>query len=203
MTNFDSQFPETQASLLMQLHDGENAEAWLEFVAIYRPVIYRLARRRGLQDADSQDLAQQVLLSISRSIKHWEKNDESVRFRHWLRRVAKNAICNALTRQPQDRAGGGSSAQKILDEQAAPDPFAARELELEHRRELFLRAAAVVKTDVATETWQAFQLAVIEGLSIEEVAARLKKSVGAAYAARGRVINRLRQVVDQMEQYKS
>lgn len=203
MTNFDSQFPETHASLLLQLQAGGNHEAWLEFVSTYRPIIYRLARRRGLQDADSQDLAQQVLVSISHAIEHWQKNDESVRFRHWLRRVAKNAICNALTRQPKDRAGGGTSVHNLLEEQAAPDQLLVRELELEHRRELFLRAAAVVKTDVAADTWQVFQLAVVEGLPIEDVAARLNKSVGAAYAARGRVMNRLRQVVNEMEMHES
>lgn len=203
MTIFDSQFPETHASLLLQLQAEGNHEAWLEFVSIYRPIIYRLARRRGLQDADSQDLAQQVLISTSLSIEHWQKNDESVRFRHWLRRVAKNAICNALTRRPKDCASGGTSVQNFLKEQADPDQYLARELELEYRRELFLRAAAAVKTDVAAETWQAFQLAVVEGLHIEDVAARLNKSVGAAYAARGRVMNRLRQVVDEMERRES
>ncbi|ADB15000.1 RNA polymerase, sigma-24 subunit, ECF subfamily [Pirellula staleyi DSM 6068] len=203
MTNSDSQFPETHASLLLQVQAGDSQEAWLEFVSIYSPIIYRLARRRGLQDADAQDLAQKVLISISRSIEHWQKNEESVRFRHWLRRVAKNAICNALTRQPKDRAGGGTSLQNFLEERADPDHFQARELELEHRRELFLRAAAAVKADVAAETWLAFQLAVVEGLPMEEVAARVNKSVGAAYAARGRVMHRLRQVVDEMEQRES
>lgn len=203
MTQFDSQFPETEASLLLQLQAGGNHEAWQEFVSIYRPIIYRLARQRGLQDADAQDLAQQVLLSISRSIAQWQKSNESVRFRHWLRRVAKNAICNALTRQPRDRAAGGTSVQNLLAEQADPDQFVARELELEHRRELFLRAAAVVQTSVAADTWQVFQLAVIEGLPIEEVAARLGKSVGAAYAARGRIMHRLHLTVDQMELQES
>ncbi|MFO0820036.1 MAG: sigma-70 family RNA polymerase sigma factor [Pirellulales bacterium] len=203
MTNSDSQFPETHASLLLQLQNSGNQEAWLEFVSIYRPIIYRLARRRGLQDADSQDLAQQVLISVSRSIEHWQKSDESVRFRHWLRRVAKNAICNALTRQPKDRAGGGTSAQNLLEEYADPDPSVTREFELEYRRELFLRAAAVVRADVAADTWQAFQLAVVEGVPIEDVASRLNKSVGAAYAARGRVMNRLRQVIDELERHET
>lgn len=203
MTKSDSEFPETRASLLVILQAGGDADAWREFVTIYRPIIYRIARRHGLQDADAQDLTQQVLLSISGSIERWQKRDESVRFRHWLRRVAKNAICNALTRGPKDRAVGGTSMQNSLEEHGEEDEELAREIEFERRRELFLRAASVVKTDVATDTWQVFQLAVIEGLAIEEVAAALNKSVGAAYAARGRVMNRLRRLVDDMEQQES
>ena len=203
MTKSDSEFPETRASLLVILQAGGDADAWREFVTIYRPIIYRIARRHGLQDADAQDLTQQVLLSISGSIERWQKRDESVRFRHWLRRVAKNAICNALTRGPKDRAVGGTSIQNSLEEHGEEDEELAREIEFERRRELFLRAASVVKTDVATDTWQVFQLAVIEGLPIEEAAATLNKSVGAAYAARGRVMNRLRRIVDEMEQQES
>ncbi|MFK7735357.1 MAG: RNA polymerase sigma factor [Pirellulaceae bacterium] len=202
MTKSDSEFPETRDSLLVQLQAGSDAEAWREFVTIYRPIIYRIARRRGLQDADAQDLAQQVMVSISGSIERWQKRDESVRFRHWLRRVAKNAICNALTRDLKDRAIGGTSIQNLFEEHTEDNEELAREIETERRRELFLRAASVVKTDVAADTWQVFQMAVVEGLVIEEVAARTNKSVGAAYAARGRVMSRLRRLVDEMEQHE-
>ena len=81
-------------SLIAQVRDPLNREAWEQFACIYRPVIYRLAHRKGLQDADAQDLAQQVLISVSLAIGRWEKSDNSVRFRHWLRRVARNAFGN-------------------------------------------------------------------------------------------------------------
>ena len=45
--------PDTRESLLIRLGDPANDAAWREFLEIYRPVIYRLACRQGLQDADS------------------------------------------------------------------------------------------------------------------------------------------------------
>ena len=57
-----------------------------------------------------------------------------------------------------------------------------------------------MKTDVAADTWHVFELAVVEDVPIEEVASRVNKFVGAAYAARGRVMNRLRCLVEDMEQ---
>lgn len=203
MTKSDSEFPDTRASLLLQLQAGVDHDAWQEFVAIYRPIIYRLARKRGLQDADAQDLSQQVLVSIAGSIAKWHPHNESARFRHWLRRVARNAISNALTRRPRDLATGGTSIQGVLEGRADEENDLSREIELEHRRELFLRAATSVRTDVSADTWQVFQLAVIEGHLIEEVAMRMNKSVGAAYAARGRVMNRLRRLVEEMERRES
>ena len=87
-------FPETRESLIVQVKDPSNRLAWERFVAIYQPVIYRIAIARGLQDADAHDLTQQVLIAVASSIGRWEKSGETKRFRHWLRRVARNAIVN-------------------------------------------------------------------------------------------------------------
>ena len=203
MTKSDNEFPDTRASLLLQVQAGDDPKAWDEFVAVYRPIVYRLARRRGLQDADAEDLAQQVLVSIAHSIEGWQKRDESVRFRHWLRRVAKNAILNMLTRGPKEWAAGSTSVHEFLHHQGADDSGLAQELELEYRRELFFRAAARVKSEIATDSWKVFELAVIEDIPIEQVAATLGKSVGAVYAVRSRVMKRLRRYVEEMEKHES
>ena len=192
-------FPETRESLLVRVRSPENREAWDQFVLIYRPVIYRLARYRGLQDADAQDLVQQVLIAIAGAICSWEKANESVRFRHWLRRVARNAIINALTRRPQDLATGGSSVQELLLEHPQCDAEAEARIELEYRRELYLRAARMVRGDFDAETWQAFELTVIDERSVNEAAADLGKSVGTVYAARSRIMRRLREAVRELE----
>ena len=67
-----TEFPDTQSLLLANIQSLENREAWAEFVQIYRPVIYRMARRRGMQDADAQDLSQDVLVRVSKAIDRWE-----------------------------------------------------------------------------------------------------------------------------------
>lgn len=189
-----TQFPETRDSLLVQVQDPLNREAWDQFSLIYRPVIYRLARNRGLQDADAQDLAQQVLISVASAIGDWEKSNASTRFRHWLRRVTRNAIVNALTRRPKDRAAGGSSVQQLL-KRCEPDHAAHAEIEEAYRRELYQRAAKQVRVDVNPETWQAFDLTMIQGKTIEDAASELNKSVGTIYASRSRVMRRLREAV--------
>ena len=196
-------FPETRDSLLLQVRSPANREAWEQFVMIYRPVIYRLARRRGLQDADAQDLAQQVLAAVASAIGSYEKHSESMRFRHWLRRVARNAIVNALARQPHDRAAGGTTAGELLREQAGGDDAADAQIELEYRRELYLRAARLVRGDVEPETWRAFELTVIENMNIDQAAAQLERPVGTIYAARSRIMRRLREAVRELEQAES
>jgi len=84
--------PDTQASLLIRVKDPLDRDAWLEFSEIYHPVIYRMARRRALQDADALDLAQTVLASVADKVGDWQHDPERGRFRSWLTTVTKNAI---------------------------------------------------------------------------------------------------------------
>jgi RNA polymerase sigma-70 factor (ECF subfamily) len=194
-----TEFPDTRDSLLVQVKDPNNAEAWEQFARIYRPVIYRLARNRGMQDADAQDLAQRVLIAVASAIGRWERDGETVRFRHWLRRVTRNAIINALTRQPHDRATGGSLLLELPQEQPQSIGETERQIELEYQREIFLQAAEMVRMDVRSDTWQAFEMTVIDGHGIEAAAAELGKSIGAIYLARSRIMRRLRETVNTIE----
>lgn len=192
-----TQLPETRNTLLVQVRNPANAEAWKEFTAIYRPAIYRLARKKGMQDADAEDLAQRVLVSVSTAIQTWEKDERRGTFRAWLLCVARNAIINALTRKPPDAAVGGSGEH--FD--PTPDrPSAIDELiDDEHRRAVFRWAAAEVRPEFHESSWLAFQRTAVDGLAIEEAANELGISTGAVYAARSRVMRRLKAKVVEFE----
>jgi len=193
-----TEFPNTRATLLAAVRSPEDRRAWDEFVAAYRPAIYRMVRRRGLQDADAQDVTQDILVRIAGAIGQYEQQP-GTQFRHWLRRVAKNAILTSLTQTPKDVAVGGSEVREFLAEHADVSPELERELDAEYRREQYLRATAVVRQDVNEETWLAFEKTVIEGMSCEDTAQSIGKSIGTVYAARSRIVKRLRVQIELME----
>ncbi|MBS0263587.1 MAG: sigma-70 family RNA polymerase sigma factor [Planctomycetes bacterium] len=191
-----SSIPETRPSLLVRLRDRADDEAWFAFTEIYRPVIFRLASRRGMQPADADDLVQQVLTLVARSIDRWETDPARARFRTWLTRVATNAILNALSRQPHDRGVGGSDVYEF-GEIPAINRHESELIRTEHRREVFRWAARQVQPEFQPETWRAFWETAVEGRGVEETARELQLSVGSIYAARSRVMRRLREKVSE------
>jgi RNA polymerase sigma factor (sigma-70 family) len=190
--------PETRDTLMIRLKDPENVSAWDEFVAIYRPVIVRIARSRGLQHADADDLAQQVLLSVSQKIPQWSNDPERARFRTWLGRVVRNAALSALSRRTPDRGTGGTSALLLINGKAADTCEDTEVFDLEARREAFRRASDQIREEFQPTTWEAFWLTAVEGLDAAEAGRRTGKTVGAVYVSRSRVMARLQQKVRQL-----
>lgn len=193
-----SETPDTRRSLLLRVSDPANGEAWNEFVALYRPILYRLARKRGLQDADAEDIAQRVLVTVSQKIAEWEPASAVGSFRAWLGVVARNAILNFLTRGQRELAKGGTSVWERLERPTSADE-AENEWDEEYRRAVFRRAAQHVRDEFNDSTWSAFWFTSVDGLSIEEAAQRLCKSVGVIYAGRSRVMRRLREKIREFE----
>jgi len=191
--------PETRASLLIRVRDPTDQAAWYEFVEIYRPVILRLARHKGMQEADAEDVAQQVLVSIAKAVEEREHDPKRAKFRTWLNRVAHNAILNTLTRGKPDRGTGGSQMQAMLNEQESPNGPDSDLLRIEYRREIFRWAANRVRKEFHQATWDAFWLTAVEGRDIEIVAEMLGKNRGAIYAARSRIIRRIQEEVSEYE----
>ena len=192
--------PETRASLLIRVRDPADQEAWHEFVEIYRPIILRLARQKGMQEADAEDVAQEVLVAVAKAVELREHDRKRAKFRTWLHRMAQNAILNALARGKPDRGSGDSALLAVLNQHESHTGPDSDLLRLEYRREVFRWAVRQVRKEFHQATWDAFWLTAVEGRAVEVVAEELAKNPGAIYAARSRVIRRIQEKVTEYEQ---
>lgn len=192
--------PATRASLLVRLRDGDDADAWHEFVRLYAPVIYGFARKRGLQDADAADLMQDVLRSVSRTVHRLEYDPVRGTFRGWLFTVTRNKVFNFMeSRSRREQGSGDSRNQQRLEQHAGPDGTLSAAWEADYQRALAARAMENVKGEFQAATWDAFLLTAVEGLAPAQISARVGLSVGAIYVAKSRVIARLRQEIERLQ----
>jgi RNA polymerase sigma factor (sigma-70 family) len=189
--------PGTRHSLIVKLRDPANSAEWAEFMALYEPLVYRLARRKGLQDADALDICQEVFRAVAGAVERWQPGRGS--FRGWVSQITRNLLINFLTRGLRHPRGSGeSSVQELLEAQPADDPSATALFEAEYERQIFRWAAEEIRNEFAPATWQAFWSTAVEGRVPTEVAALLGISAGAVYVARSRVLARLKRRIEQL-----
>jgi RNA polymerase sigma factor (sigma-70 family) len=189
----------TRVTLLGRLRrDPTNQEAWSEFVDQYGAKIMNWCRKWNLQEADAQDVTQNVLLKLAEKMRDFAY-DPSRSFRAWLKTVTHNACSDFL--QNWARAGRGTGDSRVvalLDDIKARDDL-IRAIEEEFDREIMEEALARIRLRVAPQTWQAFWLTAGEGLSGAEAAARIPMQVAQVYVAKRRVRKMLQEEVARLQ----
>ena len=192
--------PSTRASLLVRPRDPRDERAWAEFVDIYTPLVHRLARQGGLQEADAADLAQEVFRAVATAIDRFDPDPGRGSFRGWLFRIVRNLTINALAaRGRQPRGSGDTDVLRLLEEQPAPAPVASGCFDVEYRRRLFDWAVEQIRGEFSPAAWQAFWMTGVEGRPAGEVAETLGTTVGTVYYYKSRVMARLRRTIEQVE----
>jgi RNA polymerase sigma-70 factor (ECF subfamily) len=191
--------PATRASLLVRIRDGQDQDAWREFVQVYAPAVYNFGRQRGLQDADAADLMQDVMRSVAGALERLNYDPRRGNFRGWLYTIARNKLYNFLdSRRRRAQATGDSGMQQRLEEQA-DTASADADWDREYERRLADFAMQRVRPEFQEATWQAFWLTAVEGLEARAAGAQLGLSPGAVYVAKSRVLARLRKEVQTLQ----
>lgn len=160
---------------------------------LYTPLIFTWGRRLGLQEHDAADLAQEVFVKLVLVLPTFIY-DPHKGFRRWLRTIAINTWRDRSKRRGDRPLPGDEAALAAV---AAPDGMETF-WEAEYRQRLVTQAMALMQADFQPATWKAFWEQVVSGRPAKDVAAELGLSRGAVYAAKFRVLDRLRQELDGM-----
>jgi RNA polymerase sigma factor (sigma-70 family) len=199
--------PPTRPSLLERIRNPRDGVAWREFVDIYGPLVYDYGRRRGLQDADAADLTQDVVRAVAATVDRFAYDPARGAFRSWLFTVTRTKFLDSVRRRrPGDRGTGDTGIHKHLEAKPAGDrdgmDVGPEGVEWDQAcgQRLLDWATGQVRSEFQPTTWQAFCLCAVEGRSPREVSASLGMSIGAVYAAKCRVLARLREVIGRARQ---
>jgi RNA polymerase sigma-70 factor (ECF subfamily) len=195
----DARLPTTRVTLLARLRqDPTDQTAWDEFVERYGRHIYRWCRRWKLQDADAEDVTQEILLKLAQKLRAFTY-DPSRSFRGWLKTVAHHAWRDFVDSPRHGRAAAGDSEVRELMQTLEAREDLVQKLEEAFDQELLEAAKVQVRLRVAPHTWEAFRLVALEGLPAAEVAARVQMQVAMVYVAKSKVQKMLQEEIRKLE----
>ncbi|MBX3405113.1 MAG: sigma-70 family RNA polymerase sigma factor [Phycisphaeraceae bacterium] len=181
----------TRATLLSRVRDGADSQAWVQFDALYRDMLVRFCRSRGLQHADAEDAVQLVFSKLTTGIRNFEYRPARGRFRDYLFRCVRSAISDLL-------GCPKSGANPVVQDGEAGDAGNDAELAAAFEREWVdhhVRVALSVVSQRVDDQSVAVLRASMAGRSVPEIAADLGMSADAVYKARQRMRTRLREQV--------
>jgi len=184
---------DTSLSLLARISQAADAHAWDQLVELYAPLLRRWLKTYQVQEADADDLVQEVLVVIARELPRFEHNRRAGAFRSWLRQIMVHKLrqfWQARDRQPT--AAGSSSLLEQLQQLADETSQLSRMWDQEHDREVLARLMELLRPTFLPKTWEAFRRQMFDNQPPDEVAAALGMSLGSVYVARSRVLKALR-----------
>jgi RNA polymerase sigma-70 factor (ECF subfamily) len=136
----------TSLTLIGRLRKPADADAWAQFVALYAPLLRAWVRPLCGQDADADDVIQEVLVVVVRRLPEFAHNRRMGAFRTWLKTVAANKLGDYL--RSEDRRPAGAP-DIVLAQLADPSSELSREWDRQHARHL----AHALSTWRSTGTW--------------------------------------------------
>jgi RNA polymerase sigma-70 factor (ECF subfamily) len=158
----------TRASLLIRIRDRQNARAWEEFDSLYRPMLRRFARARGLDANEAEDVVQQCMAAIIGHIGQFDYDPGKGRFKGWLRTLVNNQVRNRLRRRGEQQADT-QVFERDQQREGAPEELFDRIWLRDHLR----HCLELIRRQVQRSTYLAFKAYVIEERPVEEVCREL------------------------------
>lgn len=183
----------THASLLIRLRKGADSAAWQEFHDRYGELIRGFARRRDLQPADCDDVAQEVMLSLSKVMPNFQYDPSKGKFRSYLKTATLRAIFRK-TRQKHGEGALGSIEEATTTAEA--DAAVEEAWELEWQRYHLRQAMRTLEGEFSETDREAFRRCAIEGGDAQATAAELNISVNRVYQAKSRILKQLEKVIE-------
>lgn len=185
----------TSLSLLDQICGGSNEAAWARLTQLYSPLLRNWLGRQGVTGADVDDLTQDVLLVVMRKLEHFDHNGRTGAFRNWLRSITVNCSREYWrARQVRPQTAGDSATEQLLQQLTDETSELSREWNAQHDAIVTEQLLKQLKPTLEPQTWQAFEKVTLGAQPAAEVAADLGISAASVYAAKSRVLARLRQL---------
>ncbi|WP_411825235.1 RNA polymerase sigma factor [Luteolibacter sp. AS25] len=193
------EYPNTSYSLISRACDTRDDEAWDRLFANYGRFIKYILRELKVPDRDLQDVTQQVLIGLTRSLKNYDRSRSS--FRNWLGTVIRNTAFSyfrKLQSRPTNDCGLEDDSIEGLAQPAEVEQWIEEEWATYIANQAMDRLRQVFKGQAI----DAFAMG-LDGSSAAEIAEATGLTVSSVYTLRKRVKQRLllevRSITEELE----
>ena len=195
----------TRASLLKRLKNWQDQASWKDFFDTYWRLIYGVARKAGLTDADAQDVVQETIISVAKAMPGFKYDPAVGSFKGWLKQLTRWRIHDLLRKKqyqdhgrrlPREQALSFSTANDLADTSV---PDLDQLWNEEWQKNLTEAALARIRQQVDPRQYQLFYLHLIKGVPAREVAHRLAAKSAQVYVAKYKVSALLRREISLLE----
>jgi RNA polymerase sigma factor (sigma-70 family) len=204
MNTVDEMIP-TRQSLLSRLKDWNDQEGWKLFFDTYWKLIYHTAVKSGLSDAEAQDVVQETVMSVMKSMPTFEYDAKNGSFKGWLRRLTGWRIADQLRKRQREielpkREARTSTRTATIEEMVDPAGLGLEAVwEEEWRTNLMDAAINRVKRMVDAKQFQMFDLYAIKKWPVSKVARFLHVSAARVYLSKHRIAKLIREEIARLQ----
>ena len=212
-------FLPTRLSLLSRLKDWDDRESWRNFFDTYWRLIYGLAIRSGLTNAEAEDVVQETLLAVAKEMPDFKYDPARGSFKGWLLEITRRRIANQVRRRmkhrhatagplvgeatrPPSRERTESDQRRTATIERVQDPSSdemERLWDQEWRSNLLEASIVRVKKQVNAKQYQMFNLYVTMQWPMDQVKQTLGVSAAQVYMAKMRISRMIKREVRTLE----
>jgi len=178
----------TRSPLLVRLKDMDDQQAWQEFFDVYWTLLFNIARRAGMNEADAEEVVMDTVETVARKIDEFQYNRQSGRFKSWLLTILRNKLGDRFRKRKRMMEKRGlTSIEEVGESQAVVDADLEKIWDTEWRKRVVDMALNRVKQVVGAKQYQIFYCYVVQEQEVGEVAEFLGVSKSQVYVAKNRV----------------
>ena len=201
--NADDWIP-TRQSLLSRLRDWDDKDSWEDFFNTYWKLIYNVARKSGLNDAEAQEVVQETIIHVAKQIPGFKYNPAKGSFKGWLLKTTQWRINDQFRKRCRNATLQADSESSTTSPSQTP-PFGSPAVDTESqwdelwREHLVAMAMERIKQKVDPRELQMFEMTVERDWPPLKVAQKLNVTRAHVYYARHKVSRMIRAEVERLE----
>ena len=180
----------TRSSVIRAVADTQNEAAWQRLFDLYAGFVFSIARSKGLNDSDADDIVQTVFADLARNLPTFEYDRAKGRFRSYLSGLVHWRVNDRLRSGKRDAELKSAFWDEAKSAASAEDEdFEEREWQQAALEEALRR----IKPEVRPEHYAAFVASAVEGQDTDIVTKLYGISRDSLYQIRKRLTVKLRE----------